>query len=66
MITDLDIINYFFNENNLNKNKIKEYNNNSLPIDIKNYLDNIYNDSDSLSEKLWRIKFNIKIRPTCK
>ena len=61
-----DIIAYFFCNDNINKNKIKEYNNGKTPSNIKEYLDNIYNDSDSLSEKLWRIKNNLDKRPICK
>ncbi len=61
-----DIINYFFINDRINTNKVKKNNINNIPDNIINYLSNIYNDSDSLNEKLWRIKLNILNRPVCK
>ena len=34
--------------------------------DIKNYLDELYPDSDSYTEKLYRLYYNISERPKCK
>ena len=53
-----DIINYFFVNDRINTNKVKKNNINNIPDHIVNYLSNIYNDYNSLNEKLWRIKLN--------
>lgn len=61
-----EIIKYFFSNEKINNNKIKEYNKGLTPINILEYLNNIYIDSDNLIEKLWRIKLNIIDKPVCK
>lgn len=60
-INDQYIKNYIDKFKKLNKRISK----NSFSKEIINYLENRYNDSDSISESLYRILNNIEIRPTC-
>ena len=65
------IIHLFFNsENKLNLNNLTKYKknikyHNTWPR-LQNYINNRYNDSKSLKETLYRILYNIEVRPVCK
>lgn len=65
IINDDLIIEIFFKDNKYLHSRTRQswLNKN---IDIYNYLINRYNDSDSLCETIYRIKYNIEIRPVCK
>jgi len=65
IINDEIIINTFFKDNKYLHSRLRKswLNKN---INIYNYLINRYNDSDSLQETIFRIKYNIEIRPVCK
>lgn len=58
----------FFKENILYKPNIVKFNINKKNkyYNIKNYLDNRYNDSENNRETLYRIHYNIENKPTCK
>lgn len=65
-IDDEYIVNFFFtNKGNINPNKTKKYYRNTLDINIVNYLNNRYDDSESITETLIRIKNNINVKPEC-
>jgi len=62
-MTDNDIIKYFFyyrNYERLNHKKLID-----IPSNIIDYLNNRFNDSDSLFESIVRIKLNIEHKPIC-
>lgn len=65
------IIHLFFNsENKLNLNNLTKYKknikyHNTWPR-LQHYINNRYNDSKSLKETLYRILYNIEVRPVCK
>lgn len=65
VINDEYIINTFFVDGVYNYRKLRKtwLNKN---IEIYNYLINKYNDSKSLSETIYRIKYGIHIKPKCK
>ena len=65
LIDDEFILNEMFSKNRINSNKMKS---SWLDkhLDIKTYLTNRYNDSDSIKETLYRIKHNIEHKPLCK
>ena len=65
------IIHLFFNsENKLKLNNLTKYKknvkyHNTWPR-LQHYINNRYNDSKSLKETLYRILYNIEVRPVCK
>ena len=59
-LNDDIIINFFFYNNILLRNKI-----NDSPDYVKEYIKNRYDDSLSLEESVFRIKHNINKRPVC-
>ena len=60
-ITDEFINDYFYGKSSfIKRNNIKPYNE-----EIKNYLENRFNDSKSIFETIFRIKNNIEVRPKC-
>lgn len=61
IITDNDIINFYFGKNQ----KFIKRNNITYTDEIKNYLENRFNDSDSLFETIFRIKEKIEYHPIC-
>lgn len=64
-MTDAQIINEFFTKDGkINVNKIKSSFLDKHD-DLKTYLINRFNDSESINETLYRIKNKIEIRPTC-
>lgn len=65
-ISDEYIKEYFFSKNGrLNSNySTREYMMNNCP-EVLNYIENRYNDSESLRETFLRIYFNIENRPIC-
>ena len=66
-MTDLEVLNFFINNDRVNSNKIKRITNNQISEDIKTYLDNRFADiSDSYSEIINRIRYKIETRPVCK
>lgn len=66
-MTDQDVLNYCYIDSknkihdNIVKNKIP-----NMSIKMIQYLNNKFNDSESINESINRIKYNIIIRPTCK
>lgn len=61
----------FFKDDVLKNNYFKKFNNHPIKYkdkypNIQKYLDNRYNDSDSLLETLYRIYYKIEIKPICK
>ena len=62
-MSDNDIIEYFFyykNFERLNHKKLK-----NIPNEIIEYLNNRFNDSNSLLESIVRIKYHIEYKPKC-
>ena len=60
-ITDEFINDYFYGKSSfIKRNHIKPYSE-----EIKNYLENRFNDSKSIFETIFRIKNNIEVRPKC-
>ena len=65
-INDEYILNNYFTKNGYpNSNKVKLIINDKNYIDIYNYLNNRFADSESIIETLYRIKHSIEIRPVC-
>lgn len=61
---------FFTKENKLNLNILAKYKknikyHNSWPT-LQHYINNRYNDSNTLKETLYRILYNIEVRPVCK
>ncbi len=61
---------FFTKENKLNLNNLTKYKknikyHNTWPR-LQHYINNRYNDSKSLKETLYRILYNIEVRPICK
>ena len=68
---DKILVNIFFGDHGIINSYYRKFYNNPIKyrtkyINIKNYLYNRYDDSKSLKETLYRMKYNIDIRPTCK
>ena len=61
MITDEYIKNFFFTESGIfNFHKLKK-----ITPEIEEYLNKRYNDSESIKESIYRIKYNIEEKPKC-
>lgn len=60
-MTDIDILNYVFSESG----KLMHTRLIDMPQDMIDYLCNRYTDSESLKESIYRLKYNIEIRPVC-
>lgn len=60
-MTDIDILNYVFSESG----KLMHTRLIDMPKDMIDYLRNRYTDSESLKESIYRLKYNIEIRPIC-
>ena len=68
---DKILVKIFFGDHGIINSYYRKFYNNPIKyrtkyINIKNYLYNRYDDSKSLKETLYRMKYNIDIRPTCK
>lgn len=61
---------FFCDDFQLNKSNLAKYKRHYKKKDkyanIINYIEHRYNDSDSFRESIYRIKYNIEIRPVCK
>ncbi len=63
---DIIIKLFFTTDNKLNKsNYYKLTRNKTKYYNIKKYIASLYNDSESIKESLYRLLYNISIRPTC-
>ena len=68
---DKILVNIFFGEHGLIFAQYRKFANDPIKYkgkytNIKEYLNNRYNDSYSLKETLYRMKYNIEVRPACK
>ena len=65
-ITDNDIIKLFIKPNKkIEINNITKLNKHKYPEEIEKYLINRFEDSESFTETIYRIYYNIEVRPVC-
>lgn len=64
-INDEYIISLFYGKRQINSLQLKKYYNGTLDKEICKYLETRFDDSKSIKETLYRIKYKIETRPVC-